>query len=177
MTLILLFFLLFSSIMVCKKAYSLVVVPQSNRILLGFKKRGFGQGRWNGFGGKPEAGETMEQCARRELLEEAGLEAKVIAQFGVINFEFVGVEEWMEVHVFRVDAFEGEPIESDEMRPQWFPLTDIPFDKMWPDDVVWLPQLLRGNKFNAYYKFLGHDKIVEEKFEINDVLNKAFGEY
>ncbi len=163
--------------MVLKKAYSLVVVPQSDRILLGLKKRGFGAGKWNGFGGKPEAGDGMLDCAKRELREEAGIEAVRIAQFGLINFEFVGVAEWMEVHVFRCDAFEGEPTETEEMRPQWFPLSAIPYEHMWPDDTVWLPQLLRGNKFNAYFKFEGHDTILEEKFELTDVVDKTFGEY
>ena len=46
-----------------------------NRILLGCKKRGFGQGKYNGFGGKIEPGETFRQCAVRELYEESGLVA------------------------------------------------------------------------------------------------------
>jgi 8-oxo-dGTP diphosphatase/2-hydroxy-dATP diphosphatase len=43
------------------------------RILLGMKKRGFGMGKWNGFGGKVEPAETVEDAALRELEEEAGL--------------------------------------------------------------------------------------------------------
>ncbi|CAD7935733.1 unnamed protein product [Amoebophrya sp. A120] len=44
----------------------------SDKILLGFKKRGFGKGKWNGFGGKFEEGKdrTIRDCAARELLEE-----------------------------------------------------------------------------------------------------------
>ena len=45
------------------------------RILLGRKRRGMGFGKWNGFGGKLEPGETMRQCAVRELQEECGLTA------------------------------------------------------------------------------------------------------
>ncbi len=40
------------------------------------KKRGFGIGKWNGFGGKIEAGETIEAAAIRELFEESALEVK-----------------------------------------------------------------------------------------------------
>ena len=36
------------------------------------KKRGFGVGKWNGFGGKLHANETMVECAARELHEESG---------------------------------------------------------------------------------------------------------
>lgn len=34
-------------------------------VLLGMKKRGFGAGKWNGFGGKVQPGETIEEAARR----------------------------------------------------------------------------------------------------------------
>ncbi|KAJ2629167.1 hypothetical protein H4R22_003483, partial [Coemansia sp. RSA 1290] len=37
------------------------------RVLLGLKKRGLGEGLWNGFGGKLETGETLYACAQREL--------------------------------------------------------------------------------------------------------------
>ncbi|CAN0403706.1 unnamed protein product, partial [Ectocarpus sp. 8 AP-2014] len=47
----------------------------ANEILLGMKKRGFGEGKWNGFGGKVESGESVEEAAKRELMEEAGLTA------------------------------------------------------------------------------------------------------
>lgn len=47
-----------------------------------------------------------------------------------------------------------------EMRPQWFPLEKIPFDSMWPDDIIWFPLLLQKKKFQGYFKFEGHDKIL-----------------
>ncbi|EIW71045.1 hypothetical protein TREMEDRAFT_59989 [Tremella mesenterica DSM 1558] len=46
---------------------------KGRRVLLGRKKRGFGIGLWNGFGGKLDQGETMDQCVIRELYEECGL--------------------------------------------------------------------------------------------------------
>ena len=47
------------------KLLTLAFVKASNQILLGFKKTGFGSGRWNGFGGKVESGETIEEAAKR----------------------------------------------------------------------------------------------------------------
>lgn len=47
------------------RLYTLVLVLQSQRVLLGMKKRGFGAGRWNGFGGKVQDGETIEDGAKR----------------------------------------------------------------------------------------------------------------
>lgn len=50
------------------------VFNPANQILLAMKKRGFGEGKWNGAGGKVEAGETIVQAASRELREETGIE-------------------------------------------------------------------------------------------------------
>ena len=47
------------------KVLTLVLIREASRILLGMKKRGFGVNRWNGFGGKVEAGETIAQGAKR----------------------------------------------------------------------------------------------------------------
>ncbi|TSC68139.1 MAG: 7,8-dihydro-8-oxoguanine triphosphatase [Parcubacteria group bacterium Gr01-1014_72] len=55
---------------------TLVIVHTHPKVLLGYKKRGFGMGRWNGFGGKARAGEIIEDAARRELKEEAGIAAE-----------------------------------------------------------------------------------------------------
>ena len=52
------------------KKLTLCIIHQHPRVLLGMKKRGFGMGRWNGFGGKVEAGETIEDATRREVGEE-----------------------------------------------------------------------------------------------------------
>lgn len=37
------------------------------KVLLGLKKRGLGVDKWNGFGGKLEPGETIEEAAKREM--------------------------------------------------------------------------------------------------------------
>lgn len=47
------------------KLLTLVMIMKDNRLLLGMKKRGFGKGRWNGFGGKVQGGETIIEAAKR----------------------------------------------------------------------------------------------------------------
>ncbi|XP_069503722.1 oxidized purine nucleoside triphosphate hydrolase [Ambystoma mexicanum] len=147
------------------KLFTLVLVVQPKQVLLGMKKRGFGAGRWNGFGGKVQKGETIEQAARRELFEESGLTVDELHKIGNIKFEFVGNSELMDVHVFRADSYCGEPTESDEMRPQWFELDNVPFMQMWPDDIYWFPIMLQKRKFLGYFKFQGHDTILDYTLE------------
>jgi len=49
------------------KLLTLLFVLEPCRVLLGMKKRGFGAGRWNGFGGKVQTEETIEEAAIRQL--------------------------------------------------------------------------------------------------------------
>lgn len=97
----------------------------------------------------------------RELFEECSLKVNELNKAGIIKFEFVGQPQIMEVHVFRTNNYTGSPQESEEMRPKWFPNDQIPFSDMWPDDELWFPMLLNGEKFEGYFKFEGHDKILD----------------
>ncbi|XP_003964830.1 oxidized purine nucleoside triphosphate hydrolase isoform X2 [Takifugu rubripes] len=151
--------------MLTSKLLTLVMVVQPGKVLLGMKKRGFGAGRWNGFGGKVQSGESIEDAARRELLEESGLTVDTLEKVGNIKFEFVGDTELLDVHIFRADSYNGEPTESEEMKPQWFECHQIPFSQMWPDDVLWFPLMLQKKKFLGYFKFQGHDVILSQTLE------------
>uniref|UniRef100_A0A2K5Q9K5 Nudix hydrolase domain-containing protein n=1 Tax=Cebus imitator TaxID=2715852 RepID=A0A2K5Q9K5_CEBIM len=98
---------------------------------------------------------------RTELQEESGLTVDALHKVGQIVFEFVGEPELMDVHVFCTDSVQGTPVESDEMRPHWFQLDQIPFKDMWPDDSYWFPLLLQKKKFHGYFKFQGQDTILD----------------
>ncbi|MDD5251863.1 MAG: 8-oxo-dGTP diphosphatase [Patescibacteria group bacterium] len=154
-----------------KKVLTLAIIEQNGRLLLGLKKRGFGTDKWNGFGGKVTPGETIEEANRRECREECGLEIQGASKVGVCEFEFRGNPEIMEVHIFRVHEWSGMPLESEEMRPRWFGIEEIPFAEMWPDDAHWLPPLLAGKTFTG--KFLYDEngtEIIEYEIAETDVL-------
>ena len=129
------------------------MVQREGEVLLGLKKRGFGEGHWNGFGGKLEEGETIEVAAARELREEVGIEATSMKKVGILNFSFQSDPKVLEVHVFKITDFVGTPAESEEMRPQWFKLDEIPFHQMWSDDEFWFPFMLEDRLFRGAFLF------------------------
>ncbi|MCK5321440.1 8-oxo-dGTP diphosphatase [Candidatus Pacearchaeota archaeon] len=140
---------------------------ENQRILLGLKKKGFGEGKWNGFGGKVEAGETINKAARRELFEEAGILAGELEKVGLINFRFTEeVEETLEIHFLRALKVYGMPRETEEMRPEWFNINSIPYDKMWVDDKYWMPSFLEGKKFKGDILFKNQDTILSNNIRI-----------
>ena len=150
-----------------KKLLTLTIIYQHPKVLLGMKKRGFGAGRWNGFGGKVENGEKIEDTAKRELNEEVGISAVGLEKVGIIDFEFKGNSEILEVHIFKGQDYFGEPVESEEMKPQWFLIDAIPFQDMWSDDKYWLPLFLAGKKFKGYFLFDESDTVI--KHELSEV--------
>jgi 8-oxo-dGTP diphosphatase/2-hydroxy-dATP diphosphatase len=153
-----------------EKLFTLLFIIKDNRILLGMKKRGFGTGKYNGFGGKVESKEDIVTAAHRELEEEAGIKAIDLQQCGLIRFEFeTTYEHIMHVHVFVAYDYSGEITESEEMKPEWFDLDKIPFDNMWKDDPFWFPYLLKGSKFNGSFLFADQSTIVHHTIKETDL--------
>ena len=140
---------------------TLLFVIQNERILLIRKKRGLGAGKINGPGGRLEADETPLQAAIREVEEELCITPKHIKEYGSLSFQFVDGYKLF-CSVFTARDFSGTPTETDEAIPLWFPLSEIPYDEMWADDILWLPRLLNAEHFNGTFLFdgdtmLGHE--------------------
>lgn len=133
---------------------TLVFVVSDGEILLIDKKTGIGKGKVNGPGGKLENGEGPEACARREVFEELGVRVANLEYCGQHRFQFV---DGLTIHVwvYMTHDFEGKPTESDEAKPMWVPLDEIPYERMWEDDAIWLPVMLRGEKFSGRWIFDG----------------------
>jgi len=145
-----------------RKLYTNAFIVQDGKILLGYKKRGFGVNKYNGFGGKVDPGETLAQAAARELQEEAGIEAP-LQHAGTFLFLITGVQWAFQIEIYRADTYTGVPTETEEMRPQWFRVDDcgnhsdlppIPYDKLWESDHLWLPLLLERRHFVARTDFI-----------------------
>lgn len=136
-----------------------------SEILLGLKKAGLGEGKYGGFGGKIEAGETIALAAVRELQEETGIKVceKDLQYMGHLTFLFPAKPEWSQVvHAFLATRWDGSPVESTEMIPAWFAIDDIPLEQMWQDVYHWLPRVLAGERVRASFTFKDDNETVDE---------------
>ena len=136
---------------------TLCFLIKENQILLAMKKRGFGVGKWNGVGGKVKDGENLEKTVQRETWEEIDVKPVEFKKVAVLDFLFPELPKdinWNQrVNVFLVTKWEGEPTESEEMKPQWFKMDKIPFKSMWNDDLLWLPRVLQGEILKGRFTF------------------------
>lgn len=148
------------------KQATLLFLIKEDQILLAMKKRGFGAGHWNGVGGKPSPGENIEDTAVRECQEEINVTPLEFKQVATLEFYFPeDKKDWnQEVIVYICTKWQGTPVETEEMRPQWYTVAEIPYDQMWPDDKIWLPEVLAGKKVNASFHFDKTEQI--EKYDL-----------
>lgn len=136
-----------------------------SEICLSMKKRGFGEGKWNGAGGKVELNESIEEGAIRETKEEIGVEVLKLDKVARIKFDFINNPDWnLTAHAFFSDEWEGAVLESDEMKPVWFKVDDIPYNDMWLADKIWLPMVLEGNMIVGEVDFEDSDTIARKEF-------------
>lgn len=144
---------------------TLVFLIQNQKILLTYKKRGFGKGKWNGPGGKVEKEESLEECAVREVKEEISIFISKLEKVAILTFYDANQYAWT-VHVYTSREFNGDPIETNEVRPEWFSQSQIPYDSMWEDDQYWLPQVLSGEKLRgSFYYSKGLEKLENYNIE------------
>lgn len=147
-----------------------LIKPDEKRILLAMKKRGFGVGKWNGVGGKLHGEETIKEAAIREAQEEISVELNHndLENVAIIDFFFEGKPEFdQQAHVFFAETWQGDPSESEEMKPQWYFYDTLPFSDMWVDDPFWLPRVIAGEKLKAQFVFSEDgSKIISKKIEV-----------
>src|SRR5947209_18290817 len=111
-----------------------VLSPDGRRVLLVHRNRRPDDphfGKYNGLGGKLEAGEDVVACVRREVREEAGLECEELALRGTVSWPGFGKqgEDWFGF-VFRVDRWTGSPrAENPEGDLEW---VDVGSVVEWP---------------------------------------------
>jgi len=144
---------------------TLCLLIKDNKILLAMKKRGFGVGKWNGVGGKldtKKGDKDVFDAIIRETKEEIGVDIIDPEKVGIFHFHFPYKPEWdQDVYLFLAKNWQGDPKESEEMMPEWFSFDEIPYAKMWDDDKLWLPHILKGEKIEADFVF-GQGEVIDK---------------
>lgn len=153
---------------------------KEREVLLAMKLRGFGEGLWNGLGGKFDPGKgdkTIKDTAIREGEEEGNITPKSMQKVAKLHFYFPDdpkKKNWnQDVHVFLVTEWEGEIEESTEMKPEWHKVSDIPYENMWDDDYLWLPGVLAGRKTVGKFAFDSDNKVMAHKLELVDYVERS----
>jgi 8-oxo-dGTP diphosphatase len=97
-----------------------VIVLRKSKVLLGKRLGAHGSQTWNFPGGHLEFGETIESCARREVLEETGLFVTNL-KLGPYTNDFFEKEDKHYITLFVLAmAGKGEPrIMEPEKCEQW----------------------------------------------------------
>ena len=110
------------------------------------------EGKWNGLGGKFEAGEKPEECVKREVQEETGLVIQNPHLHGLLVFTNFKGNDWY-VFVFTAAEFTGELTESSpEGKLEWIDDDKLTSLNLWESDLIFFPWIKDGKFFSA--KFL-----------------------
>lgn len=140
---------------------SIIEDVKNHKFLMIRHHRGINKGCVNFPGGKQEPGESMEDCVRRETLEETGLTILNPVKVGYVEFPRFDYY----VHIYKSTEFSGELHEKkDEVETFWQDADKIPYDQMREADRNFLPDILAGIPVNRRY-------IYDENFKLLDVIN------
>lgn len=142
-----------------------------------------------GYGGGPEDGETLLECALREIREETGcvknkrlnpdeeggisVLSKDLITMGVIDFYNGTAEEVpfgdpsFRVIFYRCDKFSGHAISTLEMmNPDFYDIHNLPFSEMIPGDDLFLTDMFNGFIVTGYIRRTKDFKnILDKKLE------------
>lgn len=150
-------------------------LKRESQVLLGLRKRvsqGLGQGLLSGIGGKvgdnPEfAGETFEQALVREFQEEIGVTPTKWLDMGGIRFIFPAKPKWnQDVRIYTIHNWEGEPVESEVIKPEWFSSAELPWERMWADNKHWVPRVLSGEIIDAVFLYDSNNELSDWRFNV-----------
>ncbi|MGM5483590.1 MAG: nucleotide triphosphate diphosphatase NUDT15 [Nanobdellota archaeon] len=122
-----------------------VIILKDNKILLGKRHEDpekassllNGAGTWTMPGGKLKFGESFEEGAKRETMEETGIKLNNVDVI-CINNDVVENAHFITIGLFS-DKFEGEPkvMEPDEITEwKWFSLDNLPEPIFFPSKKV-----------------------------------------
>ena len=122
------------------------------------------KGKWNGLGGKLDAGESPDECVVREIREESGLTLLDAKLRGVLTFPaFKPGEDWL-VFVYTATRFQGELGACAEGDLEWVPDERVAALPLWEGDQIFLPWLERDRFFSGKFVYREGRLVSHESF-------------
>lgn len=112
-----------------------VIIKKQNQILLGYRINSHGEGSWAPSGGHLEYGETPEECAVREVIEETGIEISDIKRGPWTNDYFPAENKHYITIYILANHYSGTPklLEPHKCKQwQWFDMDDLPENLFLP---------------------------------------------
>lgn len=138
---------------------TLVFLTKKDKIYMMQKTQKIGIGRYTGAGGKVKKGETIDESARRETLEEIGVQVKELRRVAIIGFNNQD-KVMFKVHVFFAKSWSGTPTpnETEVIDGRWFPISKIAETDMMSADYIWLPPVLEGKTIVGCFSYLDSEQ-------------------
>jgi len=126
------------------------------------KENDMNKDKWIGIGGHFEAGESPEDCIKREVLEETGLTITDYRFRGLITFvSDIYPTEYM--CLFTATGFEGELIECNEGTLEWVPKSELRNLNLWEGDYIFLDMLETTPEFFTLKLVYEGDRLVRSE--------------
>lgn len=146
-------------------------VVKDGTILLGLRKRvsfGLGESLIAGIGGKLEPDESDEAALKREFMEEISVAVTSCRLMGHAVYLFPHKPKWnQQVSIYLVDAWQGQPQETEDIRPLWAAQHALPKDRMWPDNLITIPAVLAGKRIEGIFLYEADGTIGE--YELHEL--------
>ena len=133
-------------------AQMLIVDTATDRILLAFRKTGDMQGYYTGLLDELLEHETPESGVARITTGQSGLAVEQVELRAVFLFtgdDYPGANEYE----YYATSHSGRLRESARVRPEWFDLDRIPYERMPADDALWYPGFLAGKLQRGSFHF------------------------
>ncbi len=116
-----------------------VLIFKNGKVLLGKRLSKHGFGTWSPPGGKIELGEAIEDCAKRETLEEVGIKIENPKFVGITNNIFENEKKHTITIFFIATEFSGEPkvMEPEKIAEwSWFDWNNLPKPLFLPVELL-----------------------------------------